>query len=118
MNGFKIELEKDLNDTEIDVQDSINLEPETIDTDIPEEVITVSELIKADRVGIFYLNEDAGDSKFVQEGSQVKKGDPLCVIKAMKIKHVIKAESDLTIGKILVEEDKPVDFGKPLFEIA
>ena len=54
---------------------------------------------------------------FVEVGQQVKAGDTLCIIEAMKLMNEIEAEKSGTVKEILVENGTPVEFGEPLFII-
>ena len=53
----------------------------------------------------------------MKEGSQVKPGDVLCIIEAMKLMNEIESEFKGRIVSILVENGNPVEFGEPLFLI-
>ena len=65
-------------------------------------------------VGTFYHAPGPGADPFVEVGQQVKKGDVLCIIEAMKLMNEIEAESAGTVVEILVENGKPVEFDQPL----
>jgi len=67
--------------------------------------------------GTFYRAPSPDDPPFVKEGDSVKKGDPLCIIEAMKIMNEIEAEDNGVIQKILVESGQAVEFNQPLFII-
>ena len=67
--------------------------------------------------GTFYRAPSPDDPPFVKEGDSVKKGDPLCIIEAMKIMNEIEAEDIGVIQKILVESGQAVEFNQPLFII-
>jgi len=67
--------------------------------------------------GTFYRAPSPDDHPFVKEGDSVKKGDPLCIIEAMKIMNEIEAEDIGVIQKILVESGQAVEFNQPLFII-
>ena len=67
--------------------------------------------------GTFYIAPSPDDPPFVKEGDSVKKGDPLCIIEAMKIMNEIEAEDIGVIQKILVESGQAVEFNQPLFII-
>ena len=67
--------------------------------------------------GTFYRAPSPDDPPFVKEGDSVKKGDPLCIIEAMKIMNEIEAEDIGVIQKILVEGGQAVEFNQPLFII-
>lgn len=68
-------------------------------------------------VGTFYRSPSPGAEPFVDVGTQVKKGDTLCIIEAMKLLNEIEAEVSGTVKEILVENGSPVEFGQPLFII-
>jgi acetyl-CoA carboxylase biotin carboxyl carrier protein len=74
-------------------------------------------VVKSPMVGTFYRSASPGGKAFVEIGSQVKEGDPVCIIEAMKIMNEIEADKAGTITKILVENGQAVEFGQPLFVI-
>ena len=74
-------------------------------------------LVKSPMVGTFYRASSPGAASFVEVGSQVKAGQPVCIIEAMKIMNEIESDVDGTITKILVENGQPVEYGQPLFVI-
>ena len=67
--------------------------------------------------GTFYRAPSPDDPPFVKEGDSVKKGDPLCIIEAMKIMNEIEAEDNGVIKKIFIESEQSVEFNQPLFII-
>ncbi|MCM8777201.1 MAG: acetyl-CoA carboxylase biotin carboxyl carrier protein [Candidatus Omnitrophica bacterium] len=71
--------------------------------------------IKSPLVGTFYRAPSPESPPFVEVGSQVKKGDALCIVEAMKVMNEIKSDYDGTIKEILVENAKPVEYGQVLF---
>lgn len=71
--------------------------------------------VKSPLVGIFYLAVSPHAKPFVEIGSQVKKGDPLCIIEAMKVMNEINADENGAVKEILAENGKPVEFGQILF---
>ena len=74
--------------------------------------------IKAPMVGTFYSAPSPDALPFVQVGKNVKAGDTLCIIEAMKIMNPIEAESSGVISAILVDNGQPVEFDQPLFMIS
>lgn len=68
-------------------------------------------------VGTFYRAPAPDSDPYVEIGSQVKKGQILCVIEAMKLMNEIESEWDGRIVEILVENAQPVEYGAPLFRI-
>jgi acetyl-CoA carboxylase biotin carboxyl carrier protein len=68
-------------------------------------------------VGTFYRASSPGGKPLVEIGSNIKEGEPICIIEAMKIMNEIEATQAGTITKILCENGQPVEFGQPLFVI-
>ena len=66
-------------------------------------------------VGIYYSSTSPEGPPFVEVGSQVKKGQVLCIVEAMKLMNEIESDADGTIAKILIENGHPVEYGEPLF---
>jgi acetyl-CoA carboxylase biotin carboxyl carrier protein len=73
--------------------------------------------IKSPMVGTFYRASSPGAPAFVEVGSQVKEGDTVCIIEAMKILNEIEADKSGTIKQILGENGQAVEYGQPLFII-
>jgi len=73
--------------------------------------------VKSPMVGTFYRASSPGAKPFVEVGSQVKVGDTICIIEAMKILNEIEADKAGTITQILCENGQPVEYGQPLFVI-
>lgn len=74
-------------------------------------------VVKSPMVGTFYRAASPGAKPFVEVGDQVKEGDTVCIIEAMKILNEIEAEKSGTITKILGENGQAVEYGQPLFVI-
>jgi oxaloacetate decarboxylase alpha subunit len=72
----------------------------------------------APMVGTFYRSPAPDAPPFVEVGCRVKKGDPLCIIEAMKLMNEIEAECDGEIADILGENAQAVEYGQVLFLIA
>jgi len=73
--------------------------------------------VTAPMVGTFYSGPAPGAKSFVEIGTEVKPGDTLCVIEAMKMMNQIESEFAGRVVSILVENGSPVEFGQPLFVI-
>jgi acetyl-CoA carboxylase biotin carboxyl carrier protein len=73
--------------------------------------------VTAPMVGTFYSGPAPGAKPFVEIGSEVKPGDTLCVIEAMKMMNQIESEFAGRVVSVLVENGNPVEFGQPLFII-
>lgn len=68
-------------------------------------------------VGAFYRAPSPNAKTFVEVGSQVKVGDTLCIIEAMKIMNQIESDKAGVVKAILVENGQAVEFDQPLFII-
>ena len=75
-------------------------------------------VVKAPMVGTFYASATPGTPAFVKVGQQVKAGETLGIIEAMKMFNQIEAEVAGTVQAILVENGQPVEFDEPMFVIA
>lgn len=73
--------------------------------------------VKSPMVGTFYRASAPGAKSFVEIGSQVKEGETICIIEAMKILNEIEADKTGTITQILCENGQAVEYGQPLFVI-
>jgi acetyl-CoA carboxylase biotin carboxyl carrier protein len=73
--------------------------------------------VTAPMVGTFYTGPAPGAKPFVEIGSEVKPGDTLCVIEAMKMMNQIESEVSGRVVSVLVENGSPVEFGQALFII-
>ena len=74
-------------------------------------------LVKSPMVGTFYRASSPGAASFVEVGSQVKEGQTICIIEAMKILNEIEADKTGTVTQILGENGQAVEYGQPLFVI-
>lgn len=74
-------------------------------------------VVKSPMVGTFYRSASPGAKAFVEVGSQVKEGETLCIIEAMKILNEIEADKSGTVTRILSENGQAVEYGQPLFVI-
>ena len=135
--GFqKIKLSKDSNDNlptttvknkeyeeenvVIDKKNDIPKSNDNIDKDIEQKEVVEDvhqATITAPLVGTFYASAKPGDPAFIQVGSDISKGAPVCIIEAMKIFNTIESEVEGRITDILVEDGEPVEFGQALFTI-
>lgn len=73
--------------------------------------------VKSPMVGTFYSKPSPTADAYVELGKEVKEGDTLCIIEAMKLMNEIESEYTGKIVKILIEDGKTVEYGTPLFEI-
>ncbi len=68
-------------------------------------------------VGTFYECPSPGSDPFVKVGSEIKTGQSLCIIEAMKLMNEIEADVNGTILEILAENGKSVEYGDRLFKV-
>lgn len=73
--------------------------------------------INAPIVGVFYAAPSPDAAPYVSVGKQVKKGETVCIIEAMKCMNEIQAEEDGEIIEILASDGELVEYGQPLFKI-
>ncbi|NLJ94976.1 MAG: acetyl-CoA carboxylase biotin carboxyl carrier protein [Clostridiaceae bacterium] len=73
--------------------------------------------ITSNMIGTFYRAPGPGEEPFVRQGDQVKKGQVLCIIEAMKMMNEVRAKEDGVILKIYVANGEKVEYGQPLFLI-
>lgn len=85
----------------------------------PEPVETADniEIIASPMVGTFYRASSPDAASFVEIGSVVRSGHPLCIIEAMKLMNEVESEYNGKIVSILVENGQPVEYGEPLFHV-
>ena len=74
-------------------------------------------VVKSPMVGTFYRAASPGAKAFADVGSQVKEGEPICIVEAMKIMNEIEADMSGTVTQILVENGQAVEYGQTLFVI-
>jgi acetyl-CoA carboxylase biotin carboxyl carrier protein len=74
--------------------------------------------VKSPMVGTCYLCPEPGADPFISVGSQVKAGDTLLIIEAMKVMNPITAASGGTVSAILVDNGQPVEYDQPLVVIS
>ncbi|MFN5010581.1 MAG: acetyl-CoA carboxylase biotin carboxyl carrier protein [Gammaproteobacteria bacterium] len=79
---------------------------------------TTEHTVQAPMVGTYYSAPAPGAKAFVQIGDEVKVGQVLCIIEAMKMMNQIESDRAGRITSVLVQNGDPVEFGQPLFSIA
>ncbi|XDF36239.1 acetyl-CoA carboxylase biotin carboxyl carrier protein [Paracidovorax avenae] len=85
--------------------------------ELPAPSVPAGHIVKSPMVGTFYRASSPGAKAFVEVGSQVKEGDTICIIEAMKILNEIEADKSGTVTRILGENGQAVEYGQPLFVI-
>ena len=73
--------------------------------------------VKSPMIGTFYRSPNPESDPFVSEGDSIKVGQTICIVEAMKLFNDIESEVSGKIVKILVDDNSPVEFDQPLFEI-
>ena len=73
--------------------------------------------ITAPMVGTFYSAPAPGAKPFIQVGDEIKVGQVLCIIEAMKMMNQIESEKDGRVVSVLARNGEPVEFGQTLFVI-
>lgn len=71
--------------------------------------------IKSPMIGTFYRSPNPETPSFVNVGDEIKSGQAVCIIEAMKLFNEIESEISGKIVKILVENSSPVEYDQPLF---
>lgn len=79
--------------------------------------VETGHVVKSPMVGTFYRASSPNAKPFADVGQQVKEGEAICIIEAMKIMNEIEADKSGTITKILAENGQAIEFGQPLFII-
>ena len=92
---------------------SKNNQEENLETDFKND----PRAIKSPMVGTVYLQPEPGANKFVDIGNQIKSGQTLLIIEAMKTMNPIESSLQGKVLKILVENEQAVEFGQPLMLI-
>ena len=73
--------------------------------------------IKSPMIGTFYRKPSPDKEVFVEVGDNIKEGDVLCVIEAMKLFNEIESDTTGKVVKVLADDASPVEFEQPLFVI-
>ena len=100
-----------------DASSSLKTQLSTNENSSSDDYSDEGEVITAPMVGIFYSSPSPDQPPFINKGQNIKTGDVLCIIEAMKIMNQIEADIDGKLVRILVENGDPVEYGQPLFVI-
>jgi acetyl-CoA carboxylase biotin carboxyl carrier protein len=74
-------------------------------------------VITAPMVGTFYASPSPGAKAFIEIGDEIKMGQVLCIIEAMKMMNQIEADKAGKVTSIMARNGDPVEFGQPLFVV-
>ncbi|MBH96406.1 MAG: acetyl-CoA carboxylase, biotin carboxyl carrier protein [Gammaproteobacteria bacterium] len=83
----------------------------------PASAATSGHRVKSPMVGTFYRSPSPDAAAFIEIGSEVKRGDTICIVEAMKMMNQIEADTSGKVLEILVEDGDPVEFDQPLVVI-
>ena len=115
IDDLKIELEKE--SEKVEYVKPVEKEKEVIeDKQIKQEQATGT-AVKSPIVGVFYSASSPESEPYVTVGKNVKKGDIVCIIEAMKVMNEIKAPCDGTVTSIRVENEALVEYDQALMVI-
>ena len=96
--------------------------PATPSAPVAPEVATASEddngnyiEVKSPMIGTLYRSPSPEQDAFVKVGSEIKPGDVLCIVEAMKLFNEIESEVSGKIVKVLVDDQSPIEYDQPLF---
>ena len=116
-DGTKISMKKDKMQEKI-IQNTSIVENDTIENQIKEDKNEKKgNIIKSPMVGTFYLKPSPTAEPYIEIGKEVKKGDVLCIIEAMKLMNEIESEYTGKVTEILVKDGEAVEYGTPLLRI-
>ncbi len=119
-DGTKISMKKE-NEKEIvvksNVQDKVKSNSTKKEESIDEKTDLKGNIVKSPMVGTFYIKPSPTSSPYVEIGTNIKKGETLCIIEAMKLMNEIQSEYSGKITEIFVEDGSPVEYGTELFRI-
>lgn len=80
-------------------------------------VYSNADYIVSPTVGVFYKSPSPESKPYVEVGSNVKTGDVICIIEAMKMMNEIQADRDGVITEVMVKDGDLVEFDQPMFKI-
>lgn len=93
-------------------------QPAADSTELPKNMVNDNwDVVLSPMVGTFYRSSSPESKPFIEVGSEVKIGDVICIVEAMKMFNQIEAESSGIVRKILVDDAEPVEFDQPLVYI-
>ena len=107
----KVKVSKLLNNSSI-VSSRVDIKKTNIEKNVDTTLKITSPI-----VGTAYLASEPGAKNFVTEGQKIKKGQTIMIVEAMKTMNHVPSTLDGIVGKILVKDGEPVEFGQPLISI-
>ena len=98
-------------------KENVQVQNVQIDTTAAKEEKKDENVIKSLMVGTFYASNSPIEEPCVKVGDNVKKGQVVCIIEAMKLMNEIESEYDGEIAEICVSNEEMVEYGTPLFKL-
>lgn len=120
-NGFKVRLKKG---SAGGIVQEVYSTPKTVNSEKHSELQPAAQIeeagvtvIRSPMVGTFYASPAPDADPYVSRGQEVKAGDVLCIIEAMKLMNEIKTDISGKVVDVMIENGQPVEFDQPLFKI-
>tara|TARA_B100001057_G_scaffold13732_1_gene12977 strand:+ start:85193 stop:85645 length:453 start_codon:yes stop_codon:yes gene_type:complete len=121
--NYKIRVKKNNGTYTTEIPKEVNVTPKqsTTEPKTPEEKTEITPsnniIIKSPMIGTFYRSPNPESDPFISEGDVIKVGQTICIVEAMKLFNDIESEVSGKIVKILVDDNSPVEYDQPLFEV-
>ena len=106
--------EKEIKIARNSINDNSKIQVVQNTNEIKEEKIISGTEIKSPIIGTAYLAPEPGGKKFVEIGKNIKKGDTVMIVEAMKTMNHVPSPKDGVVKKIIVDDGQPVEFGQTL----
>ena len=100
-----------------EIQPQVSPEENKVPEEKKEKTSNNNIIIKSPMIGTFYRSPNPESDPFVNEGDSIKVGQTICIVEAMKLFNDIESEVSGKIVKILVDDNSPVEYDQPLFEV-
>ena len=111
---FSVSVSKSVNVTTLPQSNISSSKDPSVDDNTNNDYQNDPRAIKSPMVGTVYLQPEPGANKFINVGDDVKSGQTLLIIEAMKTMNPIESSLQGKVTKILVENEQAVEFGQPL----
>ena len=111
---FSVSVSKSINVNALPQSSSSSSKDPSVDDNTNSDYQNDPRAIKSPMVGTVYLQPEPGANKFIKVGDDVKSGQTLLIIEAMKTMNPIESSLQGKVTKILVENEQAVEFGQPL----
>ena len=123
-DGIKISMKKDSNIQPVEVVEKVKVPTAQVNVNTQNQTTVQTEAeveeyktIKSPMVGTFYSKSSPSAKPYVEVGTQVKKGDIVCVIEAMKLMNEIESEVSGKVVQICVQDGQSVEYGQVLMYV-